>query len=207
MFRMALAQIKNSLFLLIIFTILTGLIYPAIVTGMAQLLFPWQANGSLIEKNHQILGSALIGQAFTADKYFWGRPSSTMPYPYNASSSAGSNLGPSNPDLVSMVKDRIYTYHAADNKNKNLIPIELVTASASGLDPDISPRGAIYQVPRIARIRNLPEKTLEDLIERQTQKRFLGFIGEPRVNVLLLNLALDELQKPTTRNVNARTAS
>ncbi len=186
-------QIKIAFMLLILFTIITGLIYPTIITGIAQLLFPWQANGSLIKEKNNIIGSQLIGQSFTDAKYFWGRPSATTPYPYNASSSSGSNLGPSNPDLITAVKQRIEILRKADLQNNQLIPVDLVTASGSGLDPEISPLAAYYQVPRIAKARGLSEKIIKTLVENNIQYRSFGILGEPRVNVLYLNRALDNL--------------
>lgn len=195
MWKTAFKQVKTSLMLLIILTLLTGIIYPVIVTGFAQLLFSWRANGSLIQQDEKWLGSELIGQSFTEPHYFWGRPSATKPFPYNALSSAGSNLGSSNPEFIALVKQRIAILKQADPQNQQAIPVDLVTASASGLDPDISPKAAYYQVARIAKIRGLSEKELHTLIERLIKHRFLGILGEPRVNVLQLNLALDNLKK------------
>jgi potassium-transporting ATPase KdpC subunit len=191
----AVKQIRVAFMLLMLLTILTGLLYPAVVTGVAQLLFPWKANGSIIEHNNKPLGSMLIGQSFSDPKYFWGRASATDPFPYNAASSGGSNLGPSNPDLQTKVKDRIAMLHQADPSNTKPIPADLVTASASGLDPDISPFAATYQISRIAKARGLPEGTIHELIHQFTQARTWGILGEPRVNVLQLNLALDALNK------------
>lgn len=191
----AIKQIKTASILLLLLTILTGLIYPAIVTGLAQLLFPWRANGSLMEENGKTIGSLLIGQSFTEPKYFWGRPSATMPFSYNAANSSGSNLGPTNPDLLTAIKARAANLHQSDSQNNNLlIPIDLVTASASGLDPDISPAAAFYQVPRIAEARNISAKDIQLLIEKLTINRTAGILGEPRLNVLELNLALDDLK-------------
>ncbi len=192
-----LKQLKTALILLIVFTIITGIIYPAFVTGVAQFLFPWRANGSLIIQNNKAVGSALIGQAFTDPKYFWGRPSATTPYPYNAQNSSGSNLGPSNPDLLTAVKARISILNKADPQNLQLIPVDLVTASGSGLDPDISPYAAYYQIHRIAQARGLAELQIQKIIQSLIQYRTLGILGEPRVNVLQLNLALDDLNKDT----------
>lgn len=180
---------------LLIFTVLTGLVYPLVVTGIAQLVFPHQANGSLIVQNGQAAGSTLIGQAFDDPKYFWGRPSATAPYPYNASSSSGSNLGPTNPALLKAVKSRITALRAADSTNNLPIPVDLVTASGSGLDPDISVSAALYQLPRVAKARGLSESAVRTLVDKYIQDRQLGFLGEPRVNVLELNLALDEIKK------------
>ncbi len=193
MWTESLKQLKTAFLFIIVMTIITGLIYPAIVTGVAQLLFPWQANGSLIKQNNIIVGSQLIGQNFTDAKYFWGRPSATSPYAYNASSSAGSNLGPSNPDLITAIKQRIDVLHKADPQNKQLIPVDLVTTSASGLDPDISPLAAYYQMERVAKARGLSEDVIKKLIDSHITSRSFGFLGEPRVNVLQLNLDLDKL--------------
>ncbi len=189
----AIKQIKTAVILLILFSIITGLIYPMLVTAIAQILFSWQANGSLITQNGKTVGSVLIGQNFVDAKYFWGRPSATAPFPYNAEISSGSNLGPSNPDLLKSVKDRIDNLHHADPQNQNLIPIDLVTASASGLDPEISPLAAFYQVDRIAKTRNISPTIIEKLIQNSIQYRTFGILGEPRVNVLQLNLALDNM--------------
>lgn len=188
-------QIKIAFKLLVILTILTGFIYPMVVTGLAQVLFPKQANGSLIKLNDKIIGSSLIGQAFTDPKYFQGRPSATSPFPYNALASSGSNLGPSNPDFISTVKARVADLQKNNPKNTgaNSIPVDLVTASASGLDPEISPRAAFYQVARVAKARSLPEEKIQALVESQIKNRFFGILGEPRVNILELNLALDNL--------------
>lgn len=188
------AQIRPALMALLIFTVLTGLLYPLVVTGIAQLVFPHQANGSLIVQNGQIVGSTLIGQQFTDPKYFWGRLSATGPYPYNAAASSGSNLGPTNPALLDEVKGRIAALKAADPSNTQLIPVDLVTSSGSGLDPDISVAAALYQLPRVARLRGLSESALRTLVDQYTHGRQLGFLGEPRVNVLQLNLALDALK-------------
>lgn len=189
----ALKQIKTACILLLSLTLLTGLVYPLIVTGIAQFLFPWQANGSLVEQNGQIIGSLLIGQSFTSPDYFWGRVSATSPYPYNAVNSSGSNMGPSNPDFLSAVNSRAESLHKADPRNHQLIPVDLVTASGSGLDPDISPLAAFYQVHRIAKARHLSEQTVKELVTSQIKKRPGVILGEPRINVLALNLALDHL--------------
>ena len=188
------AQIRPALMALLIFTVLTGLLYPLVVTGIAQLVFPHQANGSLIVQNGQIVGSTLIGQQFTDPKYFWGRLSATGPYPYNAAASSGSNLGPTNPALLDEVKGRIAAIKAADPSNTQPIPVDLVTSSGSGLDPDISVAAALYQLPRVARLRGLSESALRTLVDQYTHGRQLGFLGELRVNVLQLNLALDALK-------------
>ena len=189
------AQIRPALMALLIFTVLTGLLYPLVVTGIAQLVFPHQANGSLIVQNGQIVGSTLIGQQFTDPKYFWGRLSATGPYPYNAAASSGSNLGPTNPALLDEVKARIAALQAADPGNTQPIPVDLVTSSGSGLDPDISVAAALYQLPRVARLRGLSESAVRSLVDQYTRGRTLGFLGEPRVNVLELNLALDGIKK------------
>jgi K+-transporting ATPase ATPase C chain len=187
-------QIKPALMTFVILTVLTGLVYPLTVTGVAQLLFPHQANGSLIVRDGKILGSELIGQYFDAPEYFWGRPSATSPFPYNAAASSGSNLGPTNPVLAEAVKARIAVLKAADPGNDAPIPVDLVTASASGLDPHISPASAAYQVRRIARARGLEQDVVRQLVTQYTEGRQLGFLGEQRVNVLLLNLALDRIR-------------
>ncbi len=187
-------HIRPAIVSLVALTVLTGLVYPAVITGIAQLLFPSQANGSLIYKDGKPVGSALIGQPFDDPKYFWGRPSATSPFPDNAGSSTGSNLGPTNPDLQKAVQGRIDALRAADPDNKAAIPIDLVTASGSGLDPDISPAAALYQVHRVAKARALDETVVRHLVEEYTINRQFGLLGEPRVNVLRLNLALDALK-------------
>jgi potassium-transporting ATPase KdpC subunit len=187
--------LRPALLLLALFTIITGLIYPLAVTGIAQLVFPHQANGSLITKNGQVEGSSLIGQSFDDPGYFWGRLSATGPFPYNAAASSGSNYGPTNPALLDEVKARIAALKAADPTNTQPIPVDLVTSSASGLDPDISIAAALYQVPRVARVRRLSETAVRDLVEKQITGRQFGFLGEPRLNVLELNLELDALGK------------
>ncbi len=186
--------IRPALMLLLLFTLLTGLVYPLVVTGIAQLVFPHQADGSLILQNGQVAGSELIGQQFSDPKYFWGRLSATGPYPYNAAASSGSNLGPTNPALLDEVKARVAALKAADPGNTQPIPVDLVTSSGSGLDPDISMAAALYQLPRVARLRGLSETSVRTLIDQYTTGRTLGFLGEPRVNVLELNLALDALK-------------
>jgi K+-transporting ATPase ATPase C chain len=180
--------------LLLVFTVLTGLVYPLVVTAISQVVFPTQANGSLIVRNGQPVGSTLIGQQFDAPKYFWDRLSATGPYPYNAAASSGSNLGPTNPALLDEVKARIAALKAADPTNTQPIPVDLVTSSGSGLDPDISVAAALYQVPRVARLRGMTESAVLALVNQYTQGRQLGFLGEPRVNVLKLNLALDGIK-------------
>lgn len=188
-----LKQIKTAFILLILFTILTGIFYPLLVTGLAQVLFPWRANGSLIKQNNKIIGSVLIGQSFSDPKYFWGRPSATTPFPYNATSSSGSNMGPSNPDFLAAVKTRITNLQQSDPQNKNLIPVDLVATSASGLDPEISPLAAFYQIPRIAKARGISEKKIQTVVEKLIINRSFNILGEPRVNVLQLNITLDNL--------------
>jgi len=184
-------HIRPALVLLALFTVLTGVIYPLVVTGIAQLVFPRQANGSLIVKDGKPVGSSLIGQPFDDPKYFWSRPSATTPYAYNAGASTGSNLSPTNPDLVKAVQGRVDALRAADPENTAPVPVDLVTASASGLDPHISPASALYQVHRVAKARKLDEAVVQRLVEQHTAGRWLGVLGEPRVNVLELNLALD----------------
>jgi K+-transporting ATPase ATPase A chain len=186
-------QIKPAIVLFFLLTILLGVIYPLVVTGIAQVIFPVQSNGNVIEHNGNVAGSALVGQPFTSAKYFWGRPSATSPVPYNAGASSGSNLGPNNPALTDAVKSRVDALHSVDPTNTQLIPVDLVTTSGSGLDPDISIAAARYQVPRIARERNLSEQDVQALVAEHTEPRQFGIFGEPRVNVLSLNLALDDL--------------
>ena len=186
-------QLRPAIVIFLLLTLLTGILYPLVVTGLAQLIFPYQANGQLLSHDGKVIGSALIGQPFTSPGYFWGRPSATSPEPYNAGSSSGSNLGPSNPALIDAVKTRVTALHAADPTNTLPIPVDLVTASGSGLDPDISVAAAYYQVPRVARARNLSEQDLNALVAGHIEGRQFGIFGEPRVNVLSLNLALDDL--------------
>ena len=186
-----LAHCRAAIVSLVVLSVITGVAYPAVVTAIAQLVFPHQANGSLIVKEGKTVGSDLIGQPFEDPKYFWGRPSATSPFPYNAGSSVGSNLSPTNPDLVKAVQGRVEALRAADPGNSAPVPVDLVTASGSGLDPHISPAAALYQVGRVAKARKLPPEAVQQLVERHIEKRFLGFLGEPRVNVLALNLALD----------------
>ena len=184
-------QLKPAFLSLVMLTIVTGIVYPLVVTGIAQLIFPAQANGSLIVRSDVVIGSSLIGQPFDDPKYFWGRPSGTSPR-YNAASSSGSNLGPTNPAQITAVQGRVEVLHAADPGNTAPVPVDLVTASGSGLDPHISPAAALYQVPRVARVRGLSPEAVRLLVERHTEGRWLGLLGEPRVNVLRLNLALDQ---------------
>jgi len=179
---------------ILIFTLMTGFIYPLVVTGVAQLVFPRQANGSLIVRNGQVVGSEFIGQSFSDPKYFWGRLSATGSFPYNAAASSGSNLGPSNPVLMEAVQARIDALKAADPTNTQPIPVDLVTASGSGLDPHISLAASLYQLPRVARARGMSEAAVRSLIDLYTEGRQFGFLGEPRVNFLKLNLALDEIK-------------
>jgi K+-transporting ATPase ATPase C chain len=187
--------IKPAAMMLVMLTLLTGIIYPALVTGIAQALFPAQANGSLIRDSQgKAVGSALIGQSFSNDKYFWSRPSATGPYSYNAGASSGSNLGPTNPALAEAVKARIEVLRAADPENKAPVPVDLVTSSGSGLDPHISPAAAEYQVNRVAKARHIDPGKLRELIRSHTEGRQWGFLGEPRVNVLMLNQALNAIE-------------
>ncbi len=185
--------LRQAVVSIVVFTVITGVIYPLIVTGVAQLAFPRQANGSLLIDNGKTVGSSLIGQSFSSPKYFWTRPSATSPMPYNAANSAGSNLGPLNPALIENVKARIEQLKKADDMSKPIVPVDLVTASASGLDPDISPASAEYQVSRVAKARSLDDAKVRELVVKLTKSRQLGILGEPRVNVLELNLALDSL--------------
>jgi K+-transporting ATPase ATPase C chain len=186
---------RPALVILLLMTVLTGLVYPALVTGVAGLAFPDQARGSLVTgPSGEVTGSRLIGQAFTSDRYFWGRPSATPERPYNASASSGSNLGPTNPELILLVRARVADLKAADPGNAAPIPVDLVTASGSGLDPDISPDAAYYQVSRVARVRGLDVETVRALVRSHIAERTFGLFGERRVNVLQLNLALDRLR-------------
>ncbi len=186
--------IRPAVCLFLILTVLTGLVYPLAITGIARVMFPDQAGGSLVLKNGKVIGSALIGQSFGDPKYFWSRPSATAPQPYNAIASGGSNQGPLNPALTDAVKSRVDALRAADPGNTVPVPVDLVTASASGLDPDISLAAANYQVGRVARVRGLHADAVHLLVASRARGRLLGMIGEPRINVLELNLALDSLQ-------------
>jgi K+-transporting ATPase ATPase C chain len=180
-----------SIMLTLLLTVLLGLIYPLVMTGLAQILFPRQANGSLIIENGHLVGSTLIGQPFADPKYFWGRLSATSPQAYNAAASGGSNLAPTNQALIDAVKQRVADLRAADPGNAAAVPVDLVTASGSGLDPHISPAAALYQIPRVARVRKLPVETVRRLVRQHTEGRQFGILGEPRVNVLRLNRDLD----------------
>ncbi|RUL69683.1 potassium-transporting ATPase subunit KdpC [Dyella choica] len=186
--------IRNAASMLLVMTLITGIAYPLVATGVAQVLFPHQANGSLIERNGKPIGSELIGQTFDDPRYFWGRPSATTPQPYNGTGSNGSNLGPANTALRDAVQQRIDSLRKADPGNAAPVPADLVTASGSGLDPEISPAAAQYQVARVARVRHLDIALVQQLVAKYTQGRQLGLLGEPRVNVLQLNLALDGVQ-------------
>lgn len=185
--------IRPAFTLFVLLSLLTGFAYPMLVTSVGQWLFAQQANGSLIESNGQVIGSVLIGQEFTDPKYFWARPSATTPVAYNAAASGGSNLGPLNPALKRVVENRVKALRDADPANTAPVPVDLVTASASGLDPHISPAAAAYQLPRVARLRGLDIAQLQTLVLDHTEQRQWGLFGEPRVNVLLLNLALERL--------------
>ena len=197
-----LREIRPAIVVLLALTVITGLVYPLAMTGIAEVIFPRQAQGSLIERDGKVVGSELIGQVFTSDRYFHGRPSATtapdpkdatktIPAPYNAANSGGSNLGPSNKALIERVQGDIETLKKENPATP--VPADMVTTSASGLDPHISPEAALFQVPRIAKARNMPEDRIRQLVEDNTEGRFLGLLGEPRVNVLLLNLALDRI--------------
>lgn len=186
--------LRPAFVLFVVLSVITGVAYPLVVTVVVQSLFPIQASGSLIARDGKPVGSALIGQNFSEPKNFWGRPSATGPMPYNAGASSGSNQGPLNPALTDAVKGRVEALRAADPCNTAPVPVDLVTASASGLDPHISPAAAQYQVARVARMRGLPVDRVQGLVEAQTEKPLLGFLGEPQVNVLKLNLALEALR-------------
>jgi len=183
--------IRQSIVMLALLTALTGIVYPLVVTGLAQVLFPHAANGDLIMRGGHAIGSELIGQPFSDPKYFWSRPSATAPFADNSASSTGSNLGPTNPALADAVKQRIDALRATDPGNIKPIPVDLVTASASGLDPHISPAAAVYQIGRVARVRGMSAQDVSKLVAAATEGRTFGVLGEPRVNVLKLNLSLD----------------
>src|SRR3954468_11104809 len=199
-----LKEIRPAIVFVVALTIITGLVYPFVMTGIAGVIFPYQAQGSLIERDGKVVGSALIGQEFTSERYFHGRPSATVapdpndstktvPAPYNAANSGGSNLGPTSKALADRLKEDVDKLRG-ENPNA-AVPVDLVTTSASGLDPDISPEAAQFQVPRVAKARNVPEDQVKQLVASNTQGRLLGLIGEPRINVLTLNLALDRATK------------
>lgn len=185
--------LRQSLIALVALTVITGIIYPLAITGIARGVFPHKSSGSLIVQNGAAVGSALIGQPFSDPKCFWSRPSATSPEPYDGAASSGSNLGPTNPALLKAVQERIAALRAADPGNTMLVPVDLVTASGSGLDPDISPAAAYYQVGRVAKARGLSEEAVRALVAEHTEGRQWSVLGEPRVNVLQLNLALDSL--------------
>jgi K+-transporting ATPase ATPase C chain len=189
-------QLRAAIVLFVLLSALTGIVYPLLVTGIAHLGFARQAQGSIIERAGKPLGSALLGQPFDAPQYFWGRLSATSPQPYNGASSGGSNLGPTNPAMLDSVAMRVQALRAADPDNLKPVPVDLVSASGSGLDPDISPAAAEYQVGRVARARGVSETRIRELVAHYRTERFLGVLGEPRVNVLELNLALDQLRGP-----------
>lgn len=185
------SELRPALVSFLLLTVITGVVYPLVVTGIGQAVFSDAANGSLIESGDKLIGSRLIGQPFSDPKYFFGRPSATAPQPYNGATSTGSNQGPTNPALITAVSDRVAALRALDPDNKAPVPVDLVTASGSGLDPHISPAAAEYQIPRVARLRNRSENDIRELVKQATEGRTFGILGEPRVNVLELNLALD----------------
>ena len=187
-------QLRPAFVSIFLFSLLTGIMYTLFVTGFAQVIFPYQANGSLLVADGTAIGSELIGQPFSDPRYFWSRPSATQPLPYNAAASSGSNLGPTNPKLAQAVSKRIAELRSIDAQNTSPVPVDLVTASASGLDPHISIAAANYQVARVAKARGLDETLVSELVKKYTDGRQLGVLGEPRVNVLRLNLALDGIQ-------------
>jgi len=199
-----LREIRPAIVFIVALTLITGLVYPLAITGVARVIFPYQSAGSFVERDGKVVGSALIGQVFADDKYFHGRPSATtkpdpndstktVPEPYNAANSGGSNLGPTNKALVDRVKEDVDKLH--QENPSAAVPIDLVTTSGSGLDPDISPEAALFQVPRVAKARNLPENRVRALVTEHIEGRTFGLLGEPRVNVLALNLALDQAAK------------
>ncbi|BBP00608.1 potassium-transporting ATPase subunit KdpC [Sulfuriferula nivalis] len=190
-----LKELRPAVISFLLLTLVTGIAYPLAVTGIAQVFMPDQANGSLIIKDGKAIGSRLIGQSFSDPKYFWSRPSATGPMPDNAAASGGSNLGPTNPALIDAVKGRIQALHDADPGNTAPVPVDLVTASGSGLDPHISPAAAAYQINRVARLRGIDTTSVQQLVNKYTEQRQFGILGEPGVNVLQLNLALDSLHQ------------
>jgi len=185
------SELRPALVVFALLTVVTGVAYPLLVTGVGQVAFGGHANGSLVESAGRVVGSDLLGQPFSSPKYFWGRPSATGPQPYNGAVSSGSNQGPTNPALESSVRDRVAALRAADPGNDLRVPVDLVTASASGLDPDISPAAAEFQLSRVAHQRNVPAERIRELVQQATKGRTFGILGEPRVNVLELNLLLD----------------
>jgi K+-transporting ATPase ATPase C chain len=187
-------QIKTALILFGLLALITGMVYPLLITLAGQVFFPYRANGSLIDVDGKLAGSELIGQQFDDPKYFWGRPSATVQYAYNAAASGGSNLSQTNPELQKRIEERVAALRAADPQNQQAIPVDLVTASGSGLDPHISVAAAQYQVERVARERGLPAETVQNLVKTHTEGPMFGLLGETRVNVLELNLALDEIK-------------
>jgi K+-transporting ATPase ATPase C chain len=189
-----LRELRPTLILFLLLTLITGVVYPGVVTLIGYFAFTGEVSGSVIEHDGKVVGSRLLGQSFTSARYFWSRPSATAPLPYNGAASGGSNLGPTNPALLTAVRERIAALRAADPGNRAPVPIDLVTASASGLDPHISPAAAEYQLARVARARGLNAAALRPLVQNATRGRTLGVLGEPRVNVLELNLALDALK-------------
>ena len=197
--------LRPAISLLLVMTLLLGLVYPLLITGIAKVTFPREAAGSLILSDDKPIGSSLIGQSFSEPKYVWGRPSATTPQPYNGVGSTGSNLGPLNPALIDAVKANLKALHEADPGNSQPVPVELVTASDSGLDPEIGPAAALYQAARVARARAMPVEAVKALIAAHQTERFLGFIGEPRVNVLELNLALDAASRAAAERARTPT--
>jgi K+-transporting ATPase ATPase C chain len=187
--------VRPAVIFMVVMTVLTGVLYPLVITGIAQVVFPHQANGSLIEEGDKVVGSKLIGQPFDDPKYFWSRPSATGPMPYNAAASSGSNLGPIEPNLTGAFKSRAEALRQADPGNEKPIPVDLITASSSGLDPHISPAAAEYQVSRIAKARGLQEDAVRGLVTKHTEARAFGLLGEDRVNVVTLNLDLDKAKQ------------
>lgn len=184
--------LRTALLMLVALTVITGIVYPLVVTAVAQVIFPHAANGSLVEAGGHVVGSRLIGQAFVSPRYFWSRPSATSPYPYNAAASSGSNLGPTNPALLERIGKEVARLRTANPQSTGFVPGDLATASASGLDPEISPAAAYYQVQRVASARGASAESVKRLVAEHVESRGLGFLGEPRVNVLLVNLALDD---------------